>query len=585
MNSLRFKARAVLLLALLGVVCSGVRTLAQGAPPFVPGRLLVQFRPDVPAQQVRALIAAARANDAGEIPQIGVHILQLPPQASEIAAARAFAQRPEVAFAERDYILMPAGTPNDTYYGSEWHLPKISAPTAWNSTTGSSSVIIAILDTGCDPTHPDLAPKYVPGWNFYDNNSDTHDVNGHGTAVAGAAAACSNNGTGVASLAWGCLVMPIRISDASGSASSSAMANGLVWAADHGARVANISYNMVGWLTAVTTAAQYFASKGGVVTASAGNSGSGLTYSDNPYVLTISATDSNDSICSWSCFGTPIDLAAPGNGIYTTCNGGGYAAWAGTSFSAPIVAGVAALMISANPNLTGQQVHDLLEQSADDLGAPGWDAYYGYGRVNAAKAVSLALNDGGTSTADTTPPTISFNSPTNGATVSGSISVQVAASDDTGVSSVTLYLDGTAVASASAAPYTFAWNTTAVSNGTHTLKAVAADAAGNTASASISVTVSNAADTAPPTCSILSPASNSTVGNPLAISASASDNVGVTKVELYVDGKLSATDTSSPYSFSVNTKKWARGSSHTLQCKAYDAAGNVGASQIVTVSK
>ena len=201
-----------------------------------------------------------------------------------------------------------------------------------------------------DGTHPDLVPNLVPGWNTYDNNSNSADVYGHGTEVAGTVAASGNNGMGVASVAFGCKLMPVRISDTSGLGYSSTVASGLTWAADHGARVANISYEFTGD-SAVDSAAQYFDSKGGVVTVSAGNYSTVLTIPDDPNVLTVSATDSNDDIASWSNTGTPIDLAAPGVNIWTTTMGGGYSPASGTSFSAPTAAGVAALVISANPSL------------------------------------------------------------------------------------------------------------------------------------------------------------------------------------------------------------------------------------------
>jgi len=297
----------------------------QHRPDFVPGRILVKFRPELSPAQVQSIVAAAGARIAGQIPRIGVLVLQLPPNASEVAYARAFGQRREVVFAELDRIIPHALTPNDPYYaptrGRGWHLPQISAPTAWDITLGSNGVIIAILDTGVDGTHPDLAPNLVPGWNFYDNNSNTSDVHGHGTAVAGAAAAITNNGIGVASVAGGCRIMPIRISDPNGYASSTTMANGLVWAADRGARVANISYRCSDSFT-VTSAAQYFQSRNGVVTVSAGNESTFDATADNPYVLTVSATDGNDSLTYWSNTGNNIDLAAPGTGIYTTLRGG-----------------------------------------------------------------------------------------------------------------------------------------------------------------------------------------------------------------------------------------------------------------------
>lgn len=562
---------------------SGTSVWAQGPPSFVPGRLLVKFRAGVTPNRARGVLDSAGASDRGEIPRTGVHILRLPAQADEAALQNAFSHHPDVEFAEKDSVLAPSQctvTPNDpcfTYWS--WHLKQIGCPAAWCATKGSSSVIIAILDTGCDPTHPDLAAKCVPGWNFYDNNADTSDVYGHGTAVAGAAAASSNNGTGVASIAWACPIMPIRISDTQGYALSSTIATALTWAADHGARVANISYSVTG-LATVDSAAQYFQSRGGVVTVSAGNDGAYHAIADDPYVLTVSATDPNDLLCSWSSSGTYVDVAAPGT-VYTTLRGGGYGNFSGTSASAPVVAGVAALALSANPGLTGAQARTLIEQSADLVqGAAGWTPQYGWGRVDAARAVGLAGGGGGM--ADTTPPTVSITNPAAGATLTGTLTVQASASDNVGVASVAFYVDGTLASTDTASPYTFSWNSSSVANGTHTIAAVAVDAAGNAGSASVSVGVSNTTDTSPPVCSILTPSALIKVGNPLSVTASANDNVGVSRVELWVDGKLASSDASSPYAFSVNTKKWTSGS-HTLQCKAYDAAGNRGVSQSVTV--
>ena len=166
-------------------------------------------------------------------------------------------------------IHAPDATADDPYYAQAWHLPKIQAPAAWDTTFGSSSVIVAILDSGVDATHPDLSANIVSGWNSYSGNSDTSDVHGHGTAVAGTVAASVNNGVGVAGIAGKCRIMPMRITDAEGYGYDSAMVKALTWAADRGARVANISFE-VNTSSSVRTAAQYFQNKGGVVTVSAG---------------------------------------------------------------------------------------------------------------------------------------------------------------------------------------------------------------------------------------------------------------------------------------------------------------------------
>jgi len=171
------------------------------SPQHVPGRLLVKFRRDVAPDKARGVLASFQAREDRELPGLGVKVIALPPNASETALERAFRGRTEVEFAEVDRILPPdAVTPNDPLHSSQWHIPKIAAPDAWSVTSGTSGVTIAILDIGVDRTHPDLAPKMVPGWNIYGNSPDTSDIYGHGTKVAGTAAACGNNGTGVASV-------------------------------------------------------------------------------------------------------------------------------------------------------------------------------------------------------------------------------------------------------------------------------------------------------------------------------------------------------------------------------------------------
>lgn len=548
---------------------------------FVPGRVLVKFRSNVGLDHAQQIIAALGVREDGVLPATGVHVLDLPEEANEAAFANALAARPDVEFAELDRIVQPADiTPNDPWFGSwEWYLTKINAPAAWSVTTGDKSIIIAILDTGVDGTHPDLQAKMVPGWNIYNNNSDTSDVYGHGTVVAGIAAASSNNGQGVASIAWNCPIMPVRISAVDGTATYSAMASGLTWAADHGARVANISYEASDSAT-VKSAASYFQSKGGVVTSSAGNRASFDSAPDNPYILTISATDVNDLITSWTNTGNNVDLAAPGS-AYTTFEGGIYSSATGTSISAPIVAGAAALVLSSNPSLTGSQVQDILKQNADDFGSIGWDSSYGSGRVNVARAVSAASSP---SSADVMPPAVTFTNPTDGVVVSGTVPIAVSAADNVGVSSVTLSVDGIKTATDTFSPYTFAWNTNAVPNGVHMLTTVAVDAAGNSSVVSISVVVNNVLDVTAPTIQISSPTDGSKVTSNVSVKVNTADNIAVTKVELYVDGTLQGVSMSSPFTTKWNTAKAAKGA-HTLFCKAYDSAGNSGLSQFILVSK
>jgi subtilisin family serine protease len=512
-----------------------------------------------------------------EISQIGIHVVQLPPNASEVAYRNAFRQRSEIEFAELDEILPLTQTttaPNDPYYSSQWHLEKISTPKAWSVTTGSPGVIIAIADTGVDPTHPDLAGKMVAGWNVNDGNSNTSDVHGHGTKVAGAAAAATNNAIGVASIAWNCWIMPVRVSGPDGLAYTSTIAKGITWAADHGARVVNVSYDATS-NTTVSAAAKYMNSKGGVVTMSAGNSGVVDTFADDPAIITVGATDPNDVMYSWSDRGTPTDLVAPGC-VITTVRGGGYGSACGTSFSAPVVAGVAALVLSAKPGLSSAQVTSTLRSSADDLGAAGWDTTFGAGRVNAERAVSGSTS---ITPGDTQAPSVSITSPTAGTVLAGTVTVQIAASDNVGITSIITTANGTTIGSAA----TFLWNTTTWADGTYTLAVRVKDAAGNTSSASIAVSVRNMKDSTAPVVSITSPLGGTIVTGNVTLAVKATDNIGVVTVQYYSDGVLIGTATAAPFSIKWQTRYTPVGA-HSLTARAFDAAGNAGVSVPVAVT-
>jgi subtilisin family serine protease len=180
---------------------------------FVKSRILVQPKAGLTVAELDKILKPHGGRRTHYLPQINVHVIELPAQASEMAVANIMRGNPHIEFAELDQALEPNLTVNDPYYTSSWHLPKIGAPQAWDIKNGSG-VVIAILDTGVDSTHPDLAPQMVPGWNSYDNNNDTADVHGHGTMVSGMAVAAGNNLAGSAGVAFGAKLMPIRIASA-----------------------------------------------------------------------------------------------------------------------------------------------------------------------------------------------------------------------------------------------------------------------------------------------------------------------------------------------------------------------------------
>jgi subtilisin family serine protease len=584
------QGRAVTGVVLSLLLCTTTKSVfAQGRPQWVAGELLVGLRAGVSRTRAEEVYGKRGARLRREYSPINVHVLAVP-AALQDAIEHARSLLPEIQFVKKNRWLAPDLTPNDSLYPNQWHLQKIAAPLAWNILQGTPGVTIAILDSGVDATHPDLAAKLVPGYNFYDNNTNTADVYGHGTMVAGVAAALSNNGIGVASVAWQNPLMPLRVTDTQGYASVSTIAQALIWAADHGAKVFNLSFSGVAGSATIRNAAQYAVSKGGIVVAAAGNCGCSDPTAENPYVLSVSATDSNDALASFSSRGPFVDLSAPGVSIYTTTRGGGYGPASGTSFSSPITAGVIALIMSANPNLTPNEIETFLEATTDDLGTAGYDSSFGFGRVNAHEALATVVGVP-PAPSDTASPTATITSPNNGAIVSGSITVNVSATDDVGVSQVALYRDGILSATDTAAPFSFSWSTAQSSNGGHTLQAIARDAAGNSASSALlSLTVNNVVgDTTAPTVDIVSPANGITLPTQtVKVKTSARDNVQVRKVEVYADGNKvdsanCSTASCSP-TLSWNTKSASKGL-HLLWAKAYDATGNVAESSPVSVYK
>jgi len=561
---------------------------AQAKKAFVPGRILVEAKAGVSDAQLEATLAVHGSRSLGKLHRMKTHVMTVPPGLSEEKLLERLARHPHIEFAELDELLpVEATTTNDPLLSSQWHLTKIAANSAWQSTNGSGT-IIAILDTGVDASHPDVAGQIVPGWNIYDNNADTSDVYGHGTAVAGAAAAAGNNATGIASVSWGARVMPVRISGPDGYASLSTIAQGLTWAVENGARIANISYAASGSST-VRSAADRMREKGGVVTVSAGNTGAATGRASTDSLIVVSATSSSDARTSWSAYGADVDLAAPGASIYTTLRGGGYGNKSGTSFSAPIVAGAAALIKSMRPDFTSAQIEAALLSTAVDLGTAGRDDYYGHGRLDAGAAVLAAATK---VTADTTPPSAAIAAPTGG-TVSGSAAVSANASDNVGVAKVELLVNGKLVGTDTSAPFSFSWDTTSVSNGAATLSVVAYDAAGNSGlSAPVGVNVSNATstttttttvsapDTTPPTVAILNPQGGIKINGNVDISASASDSGGLDWMQISIDGTVVASGKAESLGY-----KWAarreRPGAHTVTVTASDKAGNTASTSVV----
>lgn len=331
-----------------------------------------------------------------------------------------------VLFAEANRYRETYAVPNDPSYPAQWGLAKINCPAAWDRTTGSANVVVAVIDTGIDLDHPELAPLLVPGMDMVDlginptpppgfrfegdfqgRDSVPQDEVGHGTHVAGTIACLSNNGVGVAGVTWNCRIMPVRVlarianianpGDVRGVGSAADIAAGIRWAVDNGARILSLSLGGPTDTQVERDAIAYAIAHGAVVVAAMGNGGPNATASypgAYPDVVAVGAIDQTDHLATFSQVGPHIDLVGPGVGILSTVWDNGYATMSGTSMATPHVSGVAALVLSCNSNLTGPQVADILRQTARPLRDAPTDPVpndrYGFGCVDAEAAVNRA---------------------------------------------------------------------------------------------------------------------------------------------------------------------------------------------------
>lgn len=392
-----------------------------------------------------------------------------------ILAAAALQNRPDVESVRLNYRVFAAAVPNDTLYGLQWHFPLINLPQAWDTSTGSADVVVAIIDTGILPNHPDLQGQYVNyGYDFVSDPSNALDGDGidsdptdlgngtgggsyHGSHVAGTVAAASNNNTGVAGIAWNSRILPLRALGAQGGtdydvlqairyAAGLSNDSGVTLSPAQRADVINLSLGRTGNTTTPPSTYVQARQNGVIIVAAAGNDGNNDIYLPSAYegVVAVSAVDISRSLTGYSNFGPNIDIAAPGgtsrdvnsdgwpDSVYSTGGSGSgsrlqylYPPQNGTSMAAPHVAGVAALMKSVYPALTPAQFDSMLVAGdlTQDLGPNGRDDSFGYGLVDAQKAVLAAdaLAGGGgaapSPALQVTPTNISFGLALNNQTV------------------------------------------------------------------------------------------------------------------------------------------------------------------------
>lgn len=349
--------------------------------------LIVKFKPSVTAYEKNNLISSLKVKEISSIDKGDISLLTVSQPSDLMPLTNELLTRNEVEFVEPNYEIETAYVPSDPEYARQWHLQRIGMPAAWDISKGNSAITVAVIDSGVQVNHPDLKGKIISPINMLTGNVDTV-ADEHGTHVAGIIAASINN-SGIAGIAPNVKIMPINVFSGD-SASIYDIIRGVYYAADHKANIINLSLGGTYYSQSLRNAINYASSKGVVLVAAAGNDSSNLlTYpAAFPGVIGVSATNGRDEITSFSNFGSYIDIAAPGEMIFSTVTGSSYNYMSGTSMAAPVVSGVSALILSKNPFLTPGDVESILKRSAYDLGQTGRDDYFGYGRINA----SLALN-------------------------------------------------------------------------------------------------------------------------------------------------------------------------------------------------
>ncbi|MED4268253.1 S8 family peptidase [Priestia megaterium] len=376
---------SVFIIILLFYTVKYIVTLFHSEPPtaFEPNQLIIKFNENVCEHKATEIHRKNKCEILEKNNRLGFHLVSTTKNVKKLIDI--YNKLDEVEYVEPNYIFKASYVPNDSFYPFQYGPQKVQAPSAWDVTRSNSGIKIAIVDTGVQLNHPDLTSKLFPGYNFVDGNTNPNDGNGHGTHVAGIAAAATNNVSGIAGMAPLASILPLRALDNTGNGTLNNIANAIIYAADQGAQVINLSLGGSQGSVTLENAINYAWGKGSVILAAAGNEGTNtLTYpAYYENAIAVASTDSNDQRSSFSNYGTWVEVAAPGSNILSTYIGSNYAYLSGTSMACPHVAGLAALLAAQGKN--NVEIREDIQSTADPILGTG--SYWTYGRINANRAV------------------------------------------------------------------------------------------------------------------------------------------------------------------------------------------------------
>lgn len=374
--------------------------------------ILVKYKSSVNETSKANINKKLGAVQKRKIDKLNVDVLEISTNESVDTVIGKYKGYSEVEYAEPNYLAKGFLTPNDTLFAKQWHLQKIEAPKAWDISQGGYGPI-AVVDTGVAYTQSDLSGWVSQGYNFVAGNTNANDDNGHGTHVAGIISAASNNGNGVASIGFKGALLPVKVLDSSGSGTYANVASGIIYAADQGSKVINMSLGGSSSSLTLKNAVSYAQSKGSLIVAAAGNNGNSTAVYPAVYpgVIAVSASTQDDTLASFSSYGSHIYVSAPGTGIISTYNNGGYATLSGTSMATPVVSGLISLALARGNTSVATVINDL-KTTSDKIGSysydqNGWNQYFGYGRVNAARLLGITTvttSDSSTATSAQSKP-------------------------------------------------------------------------------------------------------------------------------------------------------------------------------------